>query len=72
MNKKYDVIVWGTGLKECMLSGLFSMSGKKFSILIEILTMEEIDLLLTFLHYLNYIKMDNKHQQNMEIIDNGM
>jgi len=29
MNEKYDVIVWGTGLKECILSGLLSMNGKK-------------------------------------------
>jgi len=29
MNTKYDVIVLGTGLKECILSGLLSVSGKK-------------------------------------------
>ena len=29
MNENYDVIVCGTGLKECILSGLLSMDGKK-------------------------------------------
>lgn len=29
MDEKYDVIVLGTGLKECVLSGLLSVSGKK-------------------------------------------
>jgi len=29
MDGEYDVIVLGTGLKECILSGLFSVSGKK-------------------------------------------
>jgi len=29
MDDEYDVIVLGTGLKECILSGLFSVSGKK-------------------------------------------
>jgi Rab GDP dissociation inhibitor len=29
MEGEYDVIVLGTGLKECILSGLFSVSGKK-------------------------------------------
>uniref|UniRef100_A0A0N5BXM5 Rab GDP dissociation inhibitor n=1 Tax=Strongyloides papillosus TaxID=174720 RepID=A0A0N5BXM5_STREA len=29
MNDEYDVIVLGTGLKECILSGLLSVSGKK-------------------------------------------
>lgn len=29
MNEKYDVIVCGTGLKECILSGLLSVKGKK-------------------------------------------
>lgn len=29
MDEKYDVIVLGTGLKECILSGLLSVSGKK-------------------------------------------
>ncbi|ESO03565.1 hypothetical protein HELRODRAFT_79884 [Helobdella robusta] len=29
MDEKYDVIVLGTGLKECILSGLMSVSGKK-------------------------------------------
>lgn len=29
MNEKYDVIVLGTGLKECILSGLLSVKGKK-------------------------------------------
>ena len=29
MNDKYDVIVLGTGLKECILSGLLSVKGKK-------------------------------------------
>lgn len=29
MEEEYDVIVLGTGLKECILSGLFSVSGKK-------------------------------------------
>uniref|UniRef100_A0A7N6BGT6 Rab GDP dissociation inhibitor n=1 Tax=Anabas testudineus TaxID=64144 RepID=A0A7N6BGT6_ANATE len=27
--EEYDVIVLGTGLKECILSGLMSLSGKK-------------------------------------------
>ncbi|CAL8098746.1 unnamed protein product [Calicophoron daubneyi] len=29
MNEKYDVIILGTGLKECILSGLMSIEGKK-------------------------------------------
>lgn len=29
MDEKYDVIVLGTGLKECILSGMLSVSGKK-------------------------------------------
>jgi len=29
MDETYDVIVLGTGLKECILSGLFSVAGKK-------------------------------------------
>jgi len=29
MNEEYDVIVLGTGLKECILSGLMSVAGKK-------------------------------------------
>lgn len=29
MNESYDVIVLGTGLKECILSGLLSVKGKK-------------------------------------------
>lgn len=29
MDEEYDVIVLGTGLKECILSGLFSVAGKK-------------------------------------------
>merc|ERR1712188_202002 len=29
MEEEYDVIVLGTGLKECILSGLLSVSGKK-------------------------------------------
>ena len=29
MDQEYDVIVCGTGLKECILSGLMSVSGKK-------------------------------------------
>ena len=29
MNEEYDIIVLGTGLTECILSGLFSVSGKK-------------------------------------------
>ena len=29
MNEEYDVIVLGTGLKECILSGMLSVSGKK-------------------------------------------
>ena len=28
---KYDVIILGTGLKECILSGLLSIKGKKVS-----------------------------------------
>ncbi|KAJ7331258.1 Rab GDP dissociation inhibitor beta [Desmophyllum pertusum] len=29
MDEDYDVIVLGTGLKECILSGLLSVNGKK-------------------------------------------
>lgn len=29
---EYDVIILGTGLKECMLAGLLSKKGKKVSI----------------------------------------
>ena len=29
MDDEYDAIILGTGLKECVLSGLLSVSGKK-------------------------------------------
>ena len=29
MDEEYDAIILGTGLKECVLSGLLSVSGKK-------------------------------------------
>lgn len=29
MDQEYDAIVLGTGLKECILSGLLSIEGKK-------------------------------------------
>lgn len=29
MDQEYDAIVLGTGLKECILSGLLSVAGKK-------------------------------------------
>ena len=29
MDKEYDFVILGTGLKECILSGLLSVSGKK-------------------------------------------
>jgi RAB protein geranylgeranyltransferase component A len=29
MNEEYDAIVLGTGLKECIISGLLSVSGLK-------------------------------------------
>lgn len=29
MDETYDVIILGTGLKECILSGIFSVEGKK-------------------------------------------
>lgn len=31
MDEEYDVIVLGTGLKECILSGLLSVDGLKVS-----------------------------------------
>lgn len=31
MDEKYDVVVLGTGLKECIISGLLSVSGMKAS-----------------------------------------
>ena len=47
MDEKYDVVVCGTGLVECILSGLLSQEGnigfiqaKRFSISIEIPFME--------------------------------
>ncbi|KAK5933983.1 hypothetical protein CgunFtcFv8_014420 [Champsocephalus gunnari] len=39
--EQYDIIVLGTGLKKCILSGLLSQSGKRFFTLTGILTMEE-------------------------------
>lgn len=33
MDEEYEVIVLGTGLKECILSGLLSVDGVKVSIL---------------------------------------
>jgi Rab GDP dissociation inhibitor len=33
MNEEYDVIVLGTGLKECVLSGLLAVRGKKILVL---------------------------------------
>lgn len=32
MNEDYDVVVCGTGLSECILSGLLSQEGKYHSI----------------------------------------
>ncbi len=32
MNEEYDAIVLGTGLKECILSGLLSVNGLKVGI----------------------------------------
>ncbi len=29
MNEEYDCIILGTGLKECILSGILSVEGKK-------------------------------------------
>lgn len=29
MDEKYDVIILGTGLKECLLAGLLGVAGKK-------------------------------------------
>ena len=29
MNEEYDVIILGTGLKECIMSGILSVGGKK-------------------------------------------
>lgn len=29
MDQEYDVVILGTGLTECILSGLLSISGKK-------------------------------------------
>ena len=31
MDQEYDAIVLGTGLKECIISGLLSVNGKKVS-----------------------------------------
>lgn len=31
MEEQYDAIVLGTGLKECLISGLLSVQGKKVS-----------------------------------------
>lgn len=33
MDEEYDVIVLGTGLKECILSGLLSVDGLKVTVL---------------------------------------
>jgi len=41
MNEEYDVIVLGTGLKECILSGLLSVKGKKVLHLTEMATTEQ-------------------------------
>ena len=49
MNDEYDVIVLGTGLKECLISGLLSkiakfqrkMSTRKYSNLIEMVIMAQ-------------------------------
>ena len=36
MDGEYDAIVLGTGLKECIISGLLSVQGKKVSILLSV------------------------------------
>ena len=45
MDQEYDAIVLGTGLKECILSGLLSVAGKKVCSLalavLRVLTLEE-------------------------------
>ena len=33
MDEEYDVVVLGTGLKECILSGLLSVDGLKVSLI---------------------------------------
>jgi len=45
MDEEYDVIVLGTGLKECILSGLLSVDGLK---VIHSLTLFIIYLILSF------------------------
>ena len=47
MNETYDVIVCGTGLKECVLSGLLATKGKRSSMLIGMNIMELKQLPLT-------------------------
>ena len=46
MDEEYDVIVLGTGLKECILSGLLSVDGVKVS------SISITDLLFPFLFLL--------------------
>ena len=36
MDEEYDVIVLGTGLKECILSGLLSVDGLKVILLLSL------------------------------------
>jgi RAB protein geranylgeranyltransferase component A len=35
MEEKYDVIILGTGLKECMLAGLLAKYGKILSLILQ-------------------------------------
>jgi hypothetical protein len=49
MDEEYDVIVLGTGLKECILSGLLSVDGLKVSILQYQLFRFSIIILLLFI-----------------------
>ncbi|CAD5187300.1 unnamed protein product [Musa acuminata subsp. malaccensis] len=43
MDKEYDVIVLGTGLKECILSGLPSVDGLKFLLLAKMFRVLHMD-----------------------------
>lgn len=51
MDEEYDVIVLGTGLKECILSGLLSVDGLKVRMILNLFPWA-IDLMLEHLKLL--------------------
>ncbi|MFS7898684.1 putative GDP dissociation inhibitor, FAD/NAD(P)-binding domain superfamily [Helianthus anomalus] len=61
MDEEYDVIVLGTGLKECILSGLLSVDGLKvnisFRLCVWMIRSEMIDRSVLFMQLIDKIPL---------------